>query len=210
MTEGLAPIDRKRTAWAVAGDQVIFLDLCRDRYFALSDRDNASFRAAIGSDELPAWHLPGCLPIPGTWSGPSSDPPIASKDRPDIAGIAASLWIERRVERRMKRIPFGQLLRDVRSTVEKRVAGVAGDRRESLVGIVADSENARLIRSAPDRCVPRSLALVLRCASRGIRAHAVIGVRTRPFAAHCWAQHGGVVLSDPLETVASFTPILVI
>lgn len=194
----------------VADDQLIFLDLGRDRYFALSGPDDASFRAAIESGELPAWHLPECLPIPGTWSGPRSDPPVASRDRPDIAGIAASLWIERRVERRIKRMPFGQLLRDIRSTVEKRVAGVAGDRRESLAGIVADSENARLIRSAPDRCVPRSLALVLRCASLGIRAHAVIGVRTRPFAAHCWAQHGGVVLSDPLETVVSFTPILVI
>jgi hypothetical protein len=110
----------------------------------------------------------------------------------------------------MKKTPFGQILRDVRSTVEKRVAGVARDREESLAGIVKDSEHARLFRSAPDHCVPRSLALVLRCASRGIRVHAVIGVRTRPFAAHCWAQHGGVVLSDPLETALRFTPILVI
>jgi len=210
MTEGLTPINPEQTAWVESGDQVVFLDLGRDRYFALSAPYNASFRAAIESGELVAWHVPECLPTPGTWSGPYSDPPAAPNARPDIAGIAATLWIERRVERRMKSMPFGQLLRDVRSTVEKRVAGVAGDRGESLAGIVADSENARLIRSAPDRCVPRSLALVLRCASRGIRAHAVIGVRTRPFAAHCWAQHGGVVLSDPLETVASFSPILVI
>ncbi|MFL0694667.1 MAG: lasso peptide biosynthesis B2 protein [Agrobacterium tumefaciens] len=120
------------------------------------------------------------------------------------------MWIERRLEHRIRTTPFGELLLSVRTTVETRAARGGNARPEGLAAIVAGSERARLIRSAPDRCVPRSLALVLLCASRGLRAHAVIGVRTRPFAAHCWAQHGPIVLSDPLETVAPFTPILVI
>lgn len=210
MLEAMHPVDRDRTAWVMVDDQVIFLDLCGDRYFTLGDIDNAVFLAAIGRGEIPAWHLPHSLPKPQAWEEPCSDPPVGSEQGLDIAGLAATLWIERRVERRIRTTPFGELLLGVRTTVEKRAVRAVNARPEGLAAIVAGSERARLIRSAPDRCVPRSLALVLRCASHGLRAHAVIGVRTRPFAAHCWAQHGPIVLSDPLETVAPFTPILVI
>lgn len=210
MLEPIHAVDRHETAWVAVGDQVIFLDLGRDRYLTLGDIENAVFLAAIGRGELPAWHLPQSLPKPQTWEEPCSDLPVGSEQGLDIAGIAATLWIERRLEHRIRTTPFGELLLGVRTTVEKRAARVVKARPEGLAAIVAGSERARLIRSAPDRCVPRSLALVLRCASHGLRAHAVIGVRTQPFAAHCWAQHGPIVLSDPLETVAPFTPILVI
>ena len=71
-------------------------------------------------------------------------------------------------------------------------------------------EHARLLRSAADRCLPRSIALSLRLARRGIHAHIVIGVRSDPFGAHCWVQHGEAVLNDTAEEVLRYTPILVV
>jgi len=210
MTDFLASIDQERTAWTLTGEQVIFLDLLCDRYFSLREPENAEFRAGIARGDVAEWHLPTCLPKPGAWAHPASGPPMPEENRLNIAGVAAALWIQHRIERRMETLPFHQLLIGVRKTVEHRFRKITEAQAECLLDIVEDFERARLIRSAANRCVPRSLALVLRCATYGIRAHAVIGVKTKPFEAHCWAQHGSAVLTDPLENVIQFTPILVI
>ena len=71
-------------------------------------------------------------------------------------------------------------------------------------------EYARLLRTAADRCLPRSIALALCLASDGMRANVVVGVRLAPFGAHCWVQQGGDVLNDSVEEVLCYRPILVI
>jgi len=38
----------------------------------------------------------------------------------------------------------------------------------------------------------------------------VFGVNGNPFAAHCWVQHGSVVLNDTIESVAGYTPIMAV
>jgi hypothetical protein len=63
--------------------------------------------------------------------------------------------------------------------------------------------------SAHDRCLHDALTLVGFLAAEGIAAHWVIGVRTRPFGAHSWAQIGDTVLNDQHEQVRRFAPILV-
>jgi hypothetical protein len=206
----MSHIDHAWTAWTVAEDQAIFLDLLQDRYFGLGEPGNSRFRARIARGELAAWQLPACLPKPHACETPLSGPPPLADNSFDIAGMAAALWVERRIERRIKAKPFHQILIGIRKMAEHRISDVSEARPGCIPGIVADSERARLIRSAANRCVPRSLALVLRCATRGIRVHAVIGVKTKPFEAHCWAQYGSVVLTDPIEHVLQFQPILVI
>ena len=206
----MSSIDYDWTGWTLAGEEVIFLDLRQDRYFGLSEPENSAFCSAIARGELAEWHLPTCLPKPETWTFPAGSPPASGDNRLDLAGIAAAFWIQRRLERRIRSVPFHQLLTGIRHMAEDRLSGGSTAPGDSIDGIIADFERARLLRSAANRCVPRSLAFVLRCASHGIRAHAVIGVKSKPFEAHCWAQHGSVVLSDPLEHVMQFKPILVI
>lgn len=186
----MSQIDHDWTAWTLAGEQAIYLDLLQDRYFGLGEPDNSRFRARIASGELAEWHLPACLPRPAAWESPNSGPPISYDSRLDIAGIAAAFWIQRRLEARLRTMPFHQFLIGIREMADYRLSGVNDAGAECIPGIVADFERARLIRSVANRCVPRSLAFVLRFASRGQRAHAVIGVKTNPFEAHCWAQHG--------------------
>jgi Transglutaminase-like superfamily len=59
-----------------------------------------------------------------------------------------------------------------------------------------------------DACLFDSLALVLFLRHFHVRAQYVIGVRTKPFRAHCWAQMGTRVLNATLEQASEFTPIL--
>lgn len=82
---------------------------------------------------------------------------------------------------------------------------------EALRHAVARYDKLRpLAFTAQDRCLYDSLALLLFLASEGHRPYWVIGVRTRPFAAHSWLQSGGVVLNDQAEHVRAFSPILVV
>lgn len=63
--------------------------------------------------------------------------------------------------------------------------------------------------TAHNRCLHDALTLVTFLAAEGIAAHWVIGVRTRPFGAHAWAQIGDIVLNDQHEQVRRYAPILV-
>jgi hypothetical protein len=44
--------------------------------------------------------------------------------------------------------------------------------------------------------------------SNGYEARLVLGVKLRPFGAHCWVEHEHMVVSDQLEMIHPFTPIL--
>jgi len=59
-------------------------------------------------------------------------------------------------------------------------------------------------------CLFDSLVLCVFLTRRSIPCTLVIGVSTKPFAAHSWVQFGECVLNDTAEHVQSFTPILAI
>jgi len=64
--------------------------------------------------------------------------------------------------------------------------------------------------SSKDECLYDSSALLEFLARYGIYPDWVFGVQTRPFAAHCWVQHGDIVFNDTVEHVRGFTPIMVV
>jgi hypothetical protein len=59
-------------------------------------------------------------------------------------------------------------------------------------------------------CLFDSLVLSVFLTRRTVPCTFVIGVSTRPFAAHAWTQIGDCVLNDTIEHVLSFTPILAV
>ena len=61
-----------------------------------------------------------------------------------------------------------------------------------------------------DACLFDSLALSELLAKYGLHPNWVFGVRTEPFMAHCWLQHGDLVINDSTQRVREFTPILVV
>ncbi|MFG6417209.1 lasso peptide biosynthesis B2 protein [Roseateles sp. DC23W] len=66
------------------------------------------------------------------------------------------------------------------------------------------------VLTARDQCLHDSLTLIRFLAMRSLFPRWVIGVRTRPFAAHSWVQSGDMVLNDLHENVRAFHPILVV
>ena len=82
------------------------------------------------------------------------------------------------------------------------------DRAIELVGIF------RRLRphtfAARDQCLFHALALVKFLASYDVYPTWVIGVRTKPWAAHSWVQQGTLLLDSNPEEVCEYTPILAI
>lgn len=66
---------------------------------------------------------------------------------------------------------------------------------------------SRRYLSQTDQCLACSTAMARMLAKRGLRVNLVIGV-TLPFAAHCWVQAGATVLSDDIDRIRTYQPIL--
>jgi hypothetical protein len=60
------------------------------------------------------------------------------------------------------------------------------------------------------KCLLDSLVLALFLSCYGFLPRWIIGVRTRPFGAHCWLQHEDLVFNGTPEYVRAYTPILAI
>jgi len=71
---------------------------------------------------------------------------------------------------------------------------------------------ARLLPWIPFQgvCLYRSFMLLAYLRAAGLDAAWVFGVRTWPFEAHCWLQHGDLVLDDTVDGVRGYLPILVV
>lgn len=67
-----------------------------------------------------------------------------------------------------------------------------------------------LTYTARDRCLLDSLVLMEFLLRNGMRPTMIIGVATRPFNAHCWLQHDEWILNDTVERTAKYAPLLVI
>jgi len=82
------------------------------------------------------------------------------------------------------------------------------DRAIELVGVF------RRLRphtfAARDQCLFHALALTKFLSSHGVYPTWVIGVRTKPWAAHSWVQQGTLLLDANPEQVCDYSPILAI
>lgn len=103
--------------------------------------------------------------------------------------------------------------------VVRRVRVRKQERAESSVGpdLGAARDHVwifRLLRpfffAARQRCLLQSLTLIEFLARYGIFPTWVFGVRSGPFAAHCWVQEQTVVFNDTPEHVRRYTPIMAI
>lgn len=69
---------------------------------------------------------------------------------------------------------------------------------------------AEVMSTRHDRCLSRSFALAFAAVQTGFPVDLVIGVRARPFAAHCWVQWDGRIVNDEVEMIRAYTPILAV
>lgn len=64
--------------------------------------------------------------------------------------------------------------------------------------------------SAEGACLRNSLTMLAFLAKHDVHPTCVFGVRMEPFSAHAWLQHGRIVLTDPVEHVRRFVPIMLV
>lgn len=207
--ESLKNIDLATIAWSKVGERIIFLDIARDQFFCFDDHDNRQLATELESNCVGEWFQPKSLPRPSAWREPARTCADIEVGRFRLNEVARALWLQRRVEAKLASASFAAVLGDLHSVLNART-GRHGKMTNTGRACVRGFEHARLVRTAVDRCLPRSVALALGLAARGIHAQLFIGVKTAPFAAHCWVQLGGDVLSDSVEEVRRYHPILVL
>src|SRR4051812_16184015 len=222
----------------LCGEQAILLDLHRDQYLALSDESSRllghavvdwpivptgpvstqqDIDAAVG--ELAARGLITLDPVRGKPAGtieylqPTETlMPRAQLFADSHAQQAASrafrlAWIaiaavQARVWLRFRSIEW--IVNKLSSTRAPAPLDESAARN-----LVASFYAARpFLFSARNACLFDSLALLLFLRRLGVYPQWIFGVRTGPFAAHCWLQSGHIVLNDTVDNVRSYTPIM--
>lgn len=212
---------RPGLSFCVTAGTALFLDLPHDRYFRLPDHLDTAFQSLVAGEPLGETALAGLVsagvletgaqrsPIqPIVYGAPAIGSPFIANGAFHLGDVARAIIAQRRIERRLAGTGLATVLADLAK------AGTVCTPHDIAVRsrgarTVRAFEYARLLRSAANRCLPRSIALALCLGREGVRADVVIAVKLGPFAAHCWAQIGDQVLNDTPEEVARFTPILV-
>lgn len=182
-------------------DWVIFLDLNGDRYLSLAanvvdlieDRRALKLKRDVKPDWLDRVTAPD-KPRQYLESAPMRRP-SASRS---LALFSALLWAER-----VSAGPctIGRGLREMAAR-----SGQATDERTGVD--LAYFRKWRMFWPRDYVCLFDSLALGGFLARRAIAYQFVVGVRARPFMAHCWIERCNEILNDDAEFCASFTEIL--
>jgi hypothetical protein len=196
----------------------IFLDLEADRYFQLPAEEDRHFEALESGSFVPASgcaslvragiltysvvgrpiHRAECVMPASSMVEKAQVPVQFGISR--VAEVWRDLWVARRIVHR-RRLPA--------------LHAAAGD--EGLPAAQADLEFSvrqflaarKFVTFAPN-CLRDSLALRRFLMRRGIGVQLIIGAKLYPFAAHCWLQHGELVLNDSLSGAKGFAPIFVL
>lgn len=209
-----------RLSYCVIDATAIFLDVARDRYFLLSPGSNAAFLAWLGGEALPARERQA-LQAAGILIGSDSCPPIPARPPTvalreaeairagpfDLAELARALWMQRRIANRLRKKGLDAMLTELEG-VRTRSQDLRPHASEDGARVLRAFELARLLQPSANACLPRSVAMAVCLARHRIRADVVIGVRIKPFAAHCWVQANGEILNDSVGEATRFTPIL--
>lgn len=200
---------------------VIVLDVHRDRYTRIGG-SAALMLAAIDDGEMidpdeplvaaleekgfvtsrascaTPWLRPSDFLAPqvSALEGGSSHHSIGTREFGIVIDCAASRWA-------LRRQPLLQILCDLPPS---RARPRGGD----IVTLARAFDHGRRLAPFTPCCLPDTLAFVRYARRRGQFADIVFGVKCFPFEAHCWAQSGGMVLTDPLERVRRFVPMLAI
>jgi len=193
----------------------IFLDLAFDRYFMLEGAGANCFDRFVHNEasdsDLRRLASRGILT-----QSPSDETHIPADMAPPLSSVfdlnlpQPSLW--RTVQAVNKVIIFRNRLKrrslqSVLAQIEQRHPRAKTDSGACLAVAAAFNRSKRYI-SAQEICLPWGLAMTEILLGLGIDAKLIFGV-TLPFSAHCWVQVGNIVLTDPVDRVLGFTPILV-
>lgn len=211
--------------FCMTGGRAIFLNLHRNRYFALPSASNTRFAQIVGEGRMGTLSADGLKQLAtsenvtadsirlsdSASSTALADPTcdrLSEPDTPVPTRLVVLAWITGLTAKLLVRLfPLRALLARLPSGTGHDV--VAADDRD-MNRIAAAFRKAGLLMPSDGNCLPLTLAFVWLCRRFGHNPALVIGVRVNPFAAHCWSQLGASVLNDSCERVRPFQPILIL
>jgi hypothetical protein len=129
-------------------------------------------------------------------------PPVRMNDVLAVAALAAAASLRLRFQGFARALDWAR--RQAPACRERHISV------DDLAAEIARYQCARSLLPASPRCLLDSMMLKAWTAARGFRTQLVIGIRSIPFAAHCWVEHDGIVLNGSQDGVANFTPICVL
>ena len=205
----------------VASDRILFLDVGRDRYFALPPLENEAILAWLSGPSQGALpdHCRTILSDLGIMDAKTAQELVATPcevAKPEpldstplprspirlsvLCGVALTVW---------------SAWRDVRSRQLATVLARRLPKRQcvdpadvDLQSKLADFRSMRPLIPVPRVCLHDCLALMDWLGPARDRAELVFGVSAYPFAAHSWVQADGQVIDDHPESASRFEPIL--
>lgn len=208
-------------SYGLVGGRAVVLDLVADRYLRLGSSETATLaRLAMGSPLLSPIDARRLLDRgivqagTGRMIAPLKPfPPVASALESDTAGGGMSalevLWSSTAGLLALRMLGLARTVahwRALKGRSEWQRAPLAHD-LDRAAYLARGFAEARIAVPMPRLCVPDSLALASRLWKHGLAADIYFGVQLDPLLAHAWVQTGPLVLSDPLNIVADYTPV---
>lgn len=197
---------------AAVDDDVVALDLRTDAYFCLPDLAlHLVARADGGWTPSSAAVADGLLQTglfqPGLSRAPGAVPAPVQTSRSSVrqTSPSSSAVLLTVIAREAWRIN-GRSVRDLLDQSPSRP--VRPERGEEAMAEAQLFDRWCTWIPGQGQCLYRAYLLRAFLAARGHGAAWVFGVRTWPFAAHCWLQIGDILLDDDLDRVSVYTPIL--
>ncbi len=217
---------RADTYFCIANHRVVLLDLKADRYFGLPLKADAAFQKLAAGHHMDEADLEalepfvrnGLLQAGSEKVNEPKRPPLVAPTSSAVDAVSGSggllpmieaVAIRLRATKSLKRHSLHAAITDI----QQRKASQASQNNPSY-DMIAPTLGAFLLtrRLMPthDRCLPWSIAMADYLSRRRCFPDLVIGVKMKPFAAHAWIQLEDRVLSDRLDEVLPYTPILVV
>lgn len=205
---------------AAFGDQAILLDTVGDRYLGLSPRlaaaahdvayghaDAESARNILAAQGIgtPQSTVEVCRvrePLRADW-------PIDLREgqTSPIGVQMAAFWNVARADAWLRRETFDRYLQRLRAAKAKSTHRRPEHSPQDLLNAYVTIRPWYVTKPI---CRLDAPAICLLFWRYGHPADLVFGVRSTPFAAHCWAQHQSAVLRDTRDRVLQYQPIMVI
>jgi hypothetical protein len=206
--------------FCLAGDDLIFLDIRSDRYLLFCGERRAAFERLCARDPNDSDAMAGLIDTglfarsetataiaPLEIDVPDADLAVAPIPRAGLALIAAAArslyWA------RQSLLP-GRLAAALDGLAAAKGARTANPDDIGLALLASAYGEVRRWVPIPPRCLIDALALYRLSLRKGFAPTLVFGVRSKPFAAHCWLQSNVAVLTGTAEEAHNYRPVLAI
>ena len=241
-------LDRERAPYWLAAhvfvccinDQVVLLDLKRDKYLALGSTHaelqgmvvgwpSGSSSDSTNNKRTPNKKLAEVLREKGLLTADQNTGKAATPvqtvnpseslahcfftDRPPINSLhfLIFLWASVSAAFGLRLRPIEKVVARMRDAPSSHISTETEARIARLRELVGVYEGLRPLGFAGrDSCLYDSLTLMKFLARYGLRPRWIFGVRTAPFGAHCWLQHEEIILNDTPDRTSVFTPIMIV